>query len=47
MPMDIIENFKKQLGLGYFSSDINTPIIPEITLAQFLMMFEKEPLNFK
>lgn len=41
------DNFKKSLSMGYFSSDINTFIIPEITLAQFISMFEKEPLNFK
>lgn len=41
------ERCRKELGLGYFSSDINTAIVPEITLSQFVSLFEKEKLNFR
>ena len=38
---------KKQLEVAYFDNDSLFEIIPEITLAEFVSKFEKEPLNFR
>lgn len=43
-----LDSFKQKLGQSYtIGGDSTIGTIPEITLAQFVSMFEKEPLNFR
>lgn len=41
------QSVKDKIAMYVISQNILCPMIPEITFAQFVKKFEKEPLNFR